>query len=169
MGQPTSNQRRTASAAVAQRPLDAGAEPPLGAHLITPRHGYSHHGIYVGDGKVVHYAGLAGSLRRGPVEEVSITRFAAGCEVLIEPSADPVYVRHEAVWRARSRLGDNRYRVLTNNCEHFCAWCLYGESRSKQVLACFVDPRAALRTALCLFTAFLAPAWPMRRTGPCES
>jgi len=165
MGQPTSNQRRTASAAVAQRRLDAGAEPPLGAHLVTPRRGYSHHGIYVGDGKVVHYAGLAGSLRRGPVEEISITHFAAGFEVLIEPSADPVYVRHEAVRRARSRLGENRYRLLTNNCEHFCAWCLYGESRSEQVLACLIDPRAALRTALCLFAACLAAAWPMRRIG----
>ncbi|WP_316867889.1 styrene monooxygenase/indole monooxygenase family protein [Ralstonia mannitolilytica] len=29
----------------------------LGAHLITPRLGYWHHGIYVGNGKVVHYAG----------------------------------------------------------------------------------------------------------------
>jgi len=169
MGQPTSNQGRTANAVPTQRPLNAGAEPPLGAHLITPRHGYSHHGIYVGVGKVVHYAGLARALRRGQVEEVSITRFAAGYEVLIESSADPVYARNEAVWRARSRLGENRYRVLTNNCEHFCAWCLYGESRSKQVLACFVEPRTALRTALCLFTAFLAAAWPMRRTGPCES
>jgi hypothetical protein len=167
MGQPTSDQGRTARALLTQRLPDAGAEPPLGAHLVTPRHGYSHHGIYVGDGKVVHYAGFAGSLRRGPVEEVSLTRFAAGYEVLLEPSAAPVYVRNEAVRRARSRLGENRYRLLTNNCEHFCAWCLYGESRSEQVLSCFIDPRAALRTALCLFTAFLAAEWPMRRIGPC--
>ncbi|WP_316149584.1 lecithin retinol acyltransferase family protein [Cupriavidus sp. BIC8F] len=150
-----------------QRPLDAGTEPPLGAHLVTPRHGYCHHGIYVGDGKVVHYAGLAGSLRPGPVEEVSITRFAAGYEVSVEPSADPLYGRHAAVRRARARLGEDRYRLLTNNCEHFCTWCLYGESRSEQVLACFIYPRAALRTALCLFTAFLGAASPMRRTGPC--
>ncbi|KWR91577.1 lecithin retinol acyltransferase family protein [Cupriavidus sp. IDO] len=169
MDQPTRDQGRTANTVLTHRALDAGTEPPLGAHLLTPRNGYSHHGIYVGDGKVVHYAGLAGSLRRGPVEEVSITRFAAGYEVLLVPSADPVYARHEAVRRARSRLGENHYRLLTNNCEHFCAWCLYGESRSEQVLACFIDPRAAIRTALCLFAAFLAAAWPMGRTGPCVS
>ncbi|MBV9702983.1 MAG: lecithin retinol acyltransferase family protein, partial [Methylobacteriaceae bacterium] len=29
-------------------------EPPLGAHLITPRFTYQHHGIYVGGGLVVH-------------------------------------------------------------------------------------------------------------------
>jgi len=37
------------------------------------------------------------------------------------------------VARARSRLGENRYRLTTNNCEHFCEWCLSGESRSEQV------------------------------------
>jgi hypothetical protein len=30
-------------------------------------------------------------------------------------------------------LGENRYRVLTNNCEHFCAWALRDERRSMQV------------------------------------
>ena len=30
---------------------------PLGAHLVTPRRGYTHHGIYVGNGIVIHYAG----------------------------------------------------------------------------------------------------------------
>jgi hypothetical protein len=34
-------------------------EPPLGSHLVTPRRGYLHHGIYVGARKVVHYSGLA--------------------------------------------------------------------------------------------------------------
>src|SRR5258705_11377860 len=45
--------------------LFAEQEPPLGSHLVTPRLGYMHHGIYAEDGKVVHYAGLAHSLRRG--------------------------------------------------------------------------------------------------------
>src|ERR1700747_1270918 len=39
--------------------LLAEHEPLLGSHIVTPRRGYLHHGIYVGDGKVVHYAGLA--------------------------------------------------------------------------------------------------------------
>jgi Lecithin retinol acyltransferase len=37
------------------------------------------------------------------------------------------------VVRARSRLGEDRYRLTTNNCEHFCHWCLTGEPRSAQV------------------------------------
>ena len=39
-------------------PLAAGVLPPVGAHLITPWLGYTHHGIYVGDGKVVQYGAL---------------------------------------------------------------------------------------------------------------
>jgi Lecithin retinol acyltransferase len=37
------------------------------------------------------------------------------------------------VRRARSRIGEDDYRLLTNNCEHFCNWCLCGVSRSAQV------------------------------------
>jgi Lecithin retinol acyltransferase len=32
--------------------LQRGEEPPLAAHLITPRALYTHHGIYVGNGRV---------------------------------------------------------------------------------------------------------------------
>jgi Lecithin retinol acyltransferase len=37
------------------------------------------------------------------------------------------------VHRARSRVGEDGYRLLTNNCEHFCEWCLSGQHRSYQV------------------------------------
>ena len=58
--------------------LAAESEPPVGAHVITQRRGFTHHGIYVGASQVVHYAGLARGLRRGPVEEISLSSFAAG-------------------------------------------------------------------------------------------
>ncbi|ANI59976.1 NC domain containing protein [Pseudomonas sp. GR 6-02] len=45
-------------------------------------------------------------------------------------------------------MGENQYRLLTNNCEHFCNWCLYGESRSDQVRNFAVHPFAALRLLL---------------------
>src|SRR5215831_5580447 len=73
--------------------LDARREPPLGAHLVTPRHGYTHHGIYVGGGHVVQYGGLAHVLGRGPVEEVPLSRFAHG---------HPIWIRiTESGWKAR--------------------------------------------------------------------
>ena len=62
-------------------------EPPLGSHLVTPRRGYLHHGIYVGARKVVHYSGLTHGLRRGPVEEVPFAHFARGQRVCVRSDA----------------------------------------------------------------------------------
>jgi hypothetical protein len=64
----------------------------LGSHLVTPRRDYPHHGIYAGDCKVVHYSGLAQGMRRGPVEEVPLARFARGTVIslrLIPESEEP--------------------------------------------------------------------------------
>ena len=99
----------------------------VGSHLVTPRWGYRHHGIYVGNGRVIHYAGFKGLLRRGPVEEISLEEFAGGHGFTVGAAAPG------AVARARSRLGEDRYRFLSNNCEHFAEWCISGVSRSSQV------------------------------------
>ena len=117
-------------------------EPPLGSHLVTPRRGYLHHGIYVGDGRVVHYAGLACGLNRGPIEEVSLARFTRGRPVWIQPHVPSNFECREVIRRARSRVGENCYRLLTNNCEHLCEWCLRGEHRSYQVEALLARLRA---------------------------
>jgi hypothetical protein len=128
-------------------------EPALGAHLITRRHGYEHHGIYAGSGMVIHYAGFVKSVHCGPIEEVPLEQFADGHSVAVRPCPFPKYSGTETVLRARSRLGEKRYRLLTNNCEHFCTWCLVGESRSEQVHACLKHPRAGVRALLCLMRA----------------
>jgi hypothetical protein len=113
--------------------LRAGEEPPLAAHLITVRRGYTHHGLYVGRGRIVHYAGLVRGLRGGAVEEVSLEQFARGHAIGVRTDSTPRFEREDVVRRARSRLGEDRYHVLRNNCEHFCEWCLSGVSRSSQV------------------------------------
>jgi len=133
----------------------SNTEPTLGAHLITERRGYEHHGIYVGSGRVIHYAGFTRSERRGSVEEVPIEQFADGHAVAVRPHPFPKYSGEETVLRARSRLGENSYRLLTNNCEHFCAWCLLGQSRSEQVHACLTHPRAGVHALLCLVRTFI--------------
>jgi len=112
--------------------LPPDEEPPLAAHLVTPRALYSHHGIYIGYGRVIHYAGLAYGFRRGPVADVSLTQFARGRDIRIRRDP-PKFSSGEVVERARSRLGESRYRLLTNNCEHFCSWALRDECYSKQV------------------------------------
>jgi hypothetical protein len=123
-------------------------EPPLGSHLVTPRRGYLHHGIYVGAGKVVHYSGFAHGLRRGPVEEVPFAHFASGQYVWVRSEARSDFGVREVICRARSRVGEDRYRLLTNNCEHFCEWCLCGTARSFQVEAWRARPRLTLLATL---------------------
>lgn len=49
---------------------------------------------------------------------------------------------HETVKRAKSRLGEQKYSLVTNNCEHFAFWCKTGEAQSKQVqklISCISD------------------------------
>ena len=129
------------------RLLAQGEEPPLGAHIVSPRRGYLHHGIYIGHGRVVHYAGLSSGLVRGPVQAVSLSLFAGGRRVSTRWSKRRSYDAAEVVRRACSRLGENRYAVLSNNCEHFCEWCIYGEARSYQIerLLAWLRPPALAR------------------------
>jgi Lecithin retinol acyltransferase len=134
----------------------AGEEPPLASHLVSPRALYSHHGIYAGNGRVIHYAGLAHGLRRGPVEVVSLEDFAHGRGIRVRHDATR-FDRGEVLERARSRLGERRYRVLTNNCEHFCAWALRGESHSKLADRLCLAPRT-LRRAICTAAALMVGA-----------
>jgi hypothetical protein len=111
---------------------------------VTPRRGFTHHGIYVGGGRVVHYAGLCRRLHVGPVEEVDLVAFAADHAVSVRIDAHARYAPAEVVRRARSRLGEDRYRIASNNCEHFCTWCLRGEGRSEQVERLLAWPRAVV-------------------------
>jgi hypothetical protein len=121
---------------------------PIAAHVVTPRRGYLHHGIYVGDGKVVHYSGLANGLLSGSVEETSFACFGRGRPVWIKSYAPSSFEPREVIRRARSRVGEDSYRLFTNNCEHFCEWCLRGEPRSYQVEAWLARPGRALRAAV---------------------
>ena len=123
----------------------AEEEPPLGSHLVTPRRGFTHHGIYVGRGSVVHYKSAVHGLRRGPLEEVSLARFALGRVVWIRVHAATQFDGAEVARRACARIGEDRYRLLTNNCEHFCEWCVHDRSRSYQVDSVLRLPRRLMR------------------------
>lgn len=123
------------------RALELDEEPTSGAHLVTPWMGYAHHGIYVGDGKVIHYGALMYDIIRKPVEEVTLQCFAGGRPVFVIEHAEPCLDTAEVITRARSRLGEKNYRLLTNNCEHFCEWALHGVARSFQVETSLAFPR----------------------------
>ena len=103
--------------------------------------GYTHHGIYVGDGKVVHYGALKYNLIRMPVEETSLAAFAEGRPLFVVTHSEAAFEVTEIIRRARTRLGEKRYRLLSNNCEHFVEWCLHDEHRSFQVETALEFPR----------------------------
>ncbi len=91
---------------------------------------YQHHAIDVGDGSVIHY--------RKPSEIIECTSWETFSR------GDKVYVRQYpkgfsfmpdvVIKRAMSRIGENKYNLLFNNCEHFATWCKTGISESKQVI-----------------------------------
>ncbi len=103
-----------------------------GDHVRVKRTGYWHHGIDCGDGTVVHFAGTASEKRNAVVVRTIMADFAKGGVVEVvrhrKPDDPDTVVR-----RAVSRLGDTRYHLLRNNCEHFARWCVSGHSRSRQV------------------------------------
>ena len=111
-----------------------------GDHLFIYRGGYSHHGIDLGDGSVVHFesdpwrklTGTLASAESPKITVASIDEFSRGAPLNVRqyPTCDQVEV---VVNRAESRLGDRNYDVFDNNCEHFAVWCKTGVHHSTQV------------------------------------
>ena len=99
----------------------------LGSHLVASRLGYTHHGIYIGRGLVVHYL-----LDEG-ITIATLEDFADGQTVQVRPHPGASYSGEECVCRALSRVGEDDYNLIFNNCEHFATWCATGEARSGQV------------------------------------
>lgn len=90
---------------------------------------YQHHGIDIGDGSVIHY--------RKPsevIEQTSFDTFSKNNPVYSrEYPAGFSFIPDVTVKRALSRLGENKYNLLFNNCEHFATWCKTGVSESQQI------------------------------------
>ena len=88
---------------------------------------YEHHGIDYGDGTVIHY-------RKGTetIERTSKAYFTDGRKVYVKRY--PLrYIADTVIQRAESRLGERKYNIIFNNCEHFATWCITGVSYSQQV------------------------------------
>lgn len=103
-----------------------------GTALIARYRCYAHFGIYVGNGRVIHYAGRL-KYTGGLVEEVSLAEFSEGRPVFLKGDMGAHPDPERVVRRARSRLRERAYDLLRNNCEHFCNWCQGGDARSAQV------------------------------------
>ena len=107
---------------------------PLGAHLIVKHLGYSHHGIYAGRGRVIHYSGFAHLFKKHPIEITSIEKFSFGKTIIQQNYQHPKFKGRKVVRRMRSRMNESNYHLIINNCEHLCTWAITGIESSPQVL-----------------------------------
>jgi hypothetical protein len=107
---------------------------PLGTHLIVKHFGYSHHGIYAGRGRVIHYSGFAHLFKKRPIEITSLEKFGFGKTIIVQQYSNPKFRGRKVVRRMRSRMHENQYHLIINNCEHLCTWAITGVESSPQVI-----------------------------------
>ncbi len=88
---------------------------------------YEHHGIDCGDGSVIHYRKPSET-----IERTSVTTFSRNNPVYVREYSVR-YIADTTIQRAESRLGERKYNLLLNNCEHFATWCITGVSDSRQI------------------------------------
>ena len=82
---------------------------------------------------MIHYSGLAAGLRAGPVEVTDLIVFSQGKSTYVQQHESRKFSHRQTIKRARSRLSEDKYNLLLNNCEHFINWCIYGKASSPQV------------------------------------
>jgi len=106
-----------------------------GKHLVIKKAAgsYTHHGLGIGGGRVIHYSGLADDLSGvGMIEEISVEDFSKGKDIIVKDHEERKFDVEEAIIRAHLRIGEDQYHVLHNNCEHFVEWCINGKHFSQQ-------------------------------------
>lgn len=92
---------------------------------------YQHHGIDCGGGTVIHYRKTDGEAQ---VARTSMAMFTRGNPVtMVLYPRGGTFVPEVVIQRAESRLGERKYDLFLNNCEHFANWCKTGVSESQQL------------------------------------
>lgn len=86
---------------------------------------FTHHGIYIGNKEVIHYW-------NNKVRKSTKNKFGCGKNIYIKKHKK-CYSSPRVVKRAQRRLGETKYNLIFNNCEHFARWCKTGNHVSKQI------------------------------------
>ena len=144
--------------------------------ICVKKPGYYHFGVYINDGRVIHFAprgefdSLPDAMKNAVIHETTLKKFlGSGHQLFVcdftknysEPSKRRVkytlptesvigdrygdilrpvkefqyklYSPSETVERALSKMGQTKYNLALNNCEHFAIWCKTGIKESHQV------------------------------------
>jgi hypothetical protein len=157
-----------------ETPIQPGDEIGVGRWLGA----YAHHGVYVGDGRVVQFGAGIKDKPRASVHLAWLEDFVKGGEVRV--------VAHEEIDRQASLeralwLLENpppvEYHLFGHNCEHVSRWCATGRVESGQArdalvynsfagggLLAFVEHPHGVLVGLLLLAAGAILAWLSR--GP---
>ena len=116
-------------------------KPKYADHIKVWRNSfYTHHGIFVSNNEIIHFASRDGDNLTGSDNEIHKTdlrSFLRGgiLEVKVYNSEELAQLNppNVIVKIARSLVGDDGYNLVFNNCEHFANYCTLGEHRSHQV------------------------------------
>ena len=116
-------------------------ELKYGDHIRVKRDLYYHHGIYVGDGNVIHYCGPDGDSIEPPenvfVSKTTIEFFSQGG--IVETASLNLFEmlfarsRKARVKKANELIGTGNYNFLHNNCETLANKCCYRKTLSSQI------------------------------------
>jgi cell wall-associated NlpC family hydrolase len=104
----------------------------LGDHIYVRRLVYSHHGIYTGDGSVIHYTGEEKEKKHPLIRETDIEAFLKGGKLKMRTYKKRL-PPSETLGLAKRHLSDNSYSLAFNNCEHFATYCATGKRKSRQL------------------------------------
>ena len=105
-----------------------------GDHIYVKRKGllYSHHGIYAGEGTVVHYKGAEKEKKDPVIRKTDMDEFLN--EGKLKRRDYKKRLPHsETIRIAMEHLSNNGYSLTFNNCEHFATYCSTGKKKSVQV------------------------------------
>ena len=116
-----------------------------GDHIFVSKTGYSHHGIDIGNGKVIHYTGEPGSKSNAAISETIKEEFSSGLKVQVVKYGKCLPVSR-TLEIAESRIGEQKYNLVFNNCEHFARFCKTEKHESEQVTDAVSSVGAAVGT-----------------------
>ena len=115
--------------------------PISGNQIRVKRPYFYHHGIYIGNGRIIHFAVIDKETERDPykavVHECDIASFLRGgeLEVRVYDKDELQYVRKadDVMKLARCSIGEKGYDLIKNNCEDFSNRCAYVKAPRTQL------------------------------------